>query len=82
MISLLLPQQFPSFQGSVVVIMRLPSPLGPLGLSAAWRPSSRTPTAVSGSDKLGTRPGKRLHSELENHHAIHGKIHYFNGHFQ
>ena len=24
-----------------------------------------------------TRPGKRLHNELENHHAIHGKIHYF-----
>ena len=29
-----------------------------------------------------TRPGKRLHNELENHHAIHGKTHYFYGHFQ
>ena len=24
-----------------------------------------------------TRPGKRLHNELEHHHAIYGKIHYF-----
>jgi len=24
-----------------------------------------------------TRPGKRLHNELENHHAINGKIHDF-----
>jgi hypothetical protein len=26
---------------------------------------------------LVTRNGKRLHNELENHHAIDGKIHYF-----
>ena len=26
-----------------------------------------------------TRPGKRLHSELENHYFIAGKIHYFYG---
>ena len=26
--------------------------------------------------------GNLLHSELENHHAINGKIHYFYGHFQ
>ena len=26
--------------------------------------------------------GKRLRNELENHHAINGKTHYFNGHFQ
>ena len=25
----------------------------------------------------GTRPGQRLHNELDNHHAIHGKTHYF-----
>ena len=25
--------------------------------------------------------GKRLHNELENHHAIHGEIHYFYGDF-
>ena len=24
-----------------------------------------------------TRPGKRLQKAMENHHAIHGKIHYF-----
>ena len=30
----------------------------------------------------GIPSGKRLHSELENHHAIHGKTHYFNGNFQ
>ena len=28
-----------------------------------------------------TRPGKRLHKTMENHHAINGKIHYFYGHF-
>ena len=28
-----------------------------------------------------TRPGKRLHNELENHHAINGYINYFYGHF-
>jgi len=26
--------------------------------------------------------GKPLHNELENHHAINGKINYFYGHFQ
>ena len=28
-----------------------------------------------------TRPGKRLHNELENHHAINEYINYFYGHF-
>ena len=32
--------------------------------------------------KIGvTRPGKRLQKTTENHHAINGKTHYFNGHF-
>ena len=26
--------------------------------------------------------GKRLRNELENHHAVNGKTHYFNDHFQ
>ena len=42
--------------------------------------------AVTVSNMLGWRrledipSGKRLHNELENHHAINGKTHYFYGH--
>jgi hypothetical protein len=32
-------------------------------------------------NQIFTRPGKRLHNELEHHHAINGQIHYFYGHF-
>ena len=31
---------------------------------------------------LAKPSGKRLHNELDNHHAINGKTHYFYGHFQ
>jgi hypothetical protein len=31
---------------------------------------------------FGLPSGKRLHSELENHHTVNGKTHSFYGHFQ
>ena len=40
------------------------------------------PGTGKGKHEEITRPGKRLHNELENHHAIHGKTHYFYGHVQ
>ena len=60
-----------------------PSPLaGPR--SFGWR-NHRTVRLMSHSYVSlleNTRPGELLHSELENHHVLAGKIHYFNGHFQ
>ena len=34
---------------------------------------------LTNKQSVVTRPGKRLHNELGNHHAIHGKLNYFYG---
>jgi len=39
-------------------------------------------TLVNNQTEFYTRPGKRLEKTMENHHAINGKIHYFNSNFQ
>ena len=43
--------------------------------------SNASGTEGSGSHEIFSRPGKRLHNELEKHHAIHGKS-TMNSHFQ
>jgi hypothetical protein len=48
-------------------------PWGRLWFFPRQRNAGKSPWFLGGI----TRPGKRLHHELENHHAIHGQIHYF-----
>ena len=62
--------------------MRFPSPVGSPWGSRLLEGRLQGLQLLFLAAKNWVPSGKRLHSELENHHAIHGEIHYFNGHFQ
>jgi hypothetical protein len=49
---------------------------------ASSRGTSEMAVAIWRETPVDLASGKRLHNELENHQAINGKIHYFNGHIQ
>ena len=71
-----------SFSGSMLIYQRVKETLNP---GNGWLHSPvllRKKRVPKDSPNGGLASGKLSHNELEHHHAIDGKTHYFYGHFQ